>query len=100
MMILIVNKFSIKYKSKEVLTNLAQLGFANPFSHDTQLFKDNQPIRIMAQILKIYDLVLCLRCKSCELLVNSCDCKERNSVKKYDMDIYKDYLGKSIIIIS
>lgn len=64
------------------------------------LFKDNQPIRIMAQILKIYDLVLCLRCKSCELLVNSCDCKERNSVKKYDMDIYKDYLGKSIIIIS
>lgn len=44
--------------------------------------KEGNCLKIMAQVLKIYDLVLRLKCKLCGLLANSCNCSNRQSLCK------------------
>jgi hypothetical protein len=68
------------------------------FGIDNKLFGDNSSkLTILAQIVKIYDLKLCLKCRHCNLVKSLCKCELQAATatlttNSYRIEIYMTFL--------
>ena len=75
-------KDSDGYKDKDKSKSETDCQRLNLLFRDTSFgFKEENSLKIMAQIIRIYDLVIRIKCKICKLLVSSCDCSNKRIQK-------------------
>ena len=65
----------------------------------------NSCMKVLAQIIKIYDLIVRIKCKQCQLLASSCSCEHNQAIatcghnrKNFDSSLYNIELNISFLI--